>query len=130
MKKVLCIGLDVHKENGDRFWTWCFRAELYTLFRIDKSRGSQVLIETLLAPVLVAMSSTSFIKVCWPTGTANRPHLFWKRSLRNPDHATVMTANLPFFREWLRSPHPLLLSIVGIACNQIRFPLWDRHRRV
>lgn len=36
-----------HKENGDKFWTWCFRAELYVLFKIDKSRGSKVLIEVL-----------------------------------------------------------------------------------
>ena len=36
-----------HKENGQKFWTWCFRAELYTLFRIDKSRGSQLLVEGL-----------------------------------------------------------------------------------
>ena len=36
-----------HKENGDKFWTWCFRAQLYTLFRIDKSRGSGVLIDVL-----------------------------------------------------------------------------------
>ena len=36
-----------HKENGERFWTWVFKAELYVLFRIDKSRGSQVLIEVL-----------------------------------------------------------------------------------
>ena len=36
-----------HKENANRFWTWCFRAELYTLFRIEPSRGSQVLINTL-----------------------------------------------------------------------------------
>ncbi len=36
-----------HKEKGRRLWTWCFRAELYTLFRIDPSRGSQVLIDTL-----------------------------------------------------------------------------------
>ncbi len=36
-----------HKENGERFWTWCFRAEMYTLFRIDKSRGSKVLIDVL-----------------------------------------------------------------------------------
>ena len=28
-------------------WTWCFRASLYTLFKIDKSRGSDVLIEML-----------------------------------------------------------------------------------
>src|ERR1017187_4549440 len=36
-----------HKENGQKFWTWCFRAQVYTLFRIDKSRGSKVLIEVL-----------------------------------------------------------------------------------
>ncbi len=36
-----------HKENGDRLWTWCFRAPLFTLFKIDPSRGSQVLIDTL-----------------------------------------------------------------------------------
>lgn len=36
-----------HKENGERFWTWVFKAQLYVLFRIDKSRGSDVLIEVL-----------------------------------------------------------------------------------
>ena len=36
-----------HKENKKRFWTWCFRAELYTLFKIDSSRGSKVLLEVL-----------------------------------------------------------------------------------
>lgn len=36
-----------HKENGKGFWTWCFRAELYTLFKIDPSRGSDVLVEVL-----------------------------------------------------------------------------------
>jgi transposase len=36
-----------HKENKKRFWTWCFRAELYTLFKIDQSRGSGVLLEVL-----------------------------------------------------------------------------------
>lgn len=36
-----------HKENRQKFWTWCFRAQLYTLFRIDKSRGSKVLVEVL-----------------------------------------------------------------------------------
>ena len=36
-----------HKENAKKFWTWCFRAELYTLFRIQPSRGSAVLIDTL-----------------------------------------------------------------------------------
>jgi transposase len=42
---VLNIDETGHKENGARFWTWCFRAQLYTLFRIDKSRGSKVLVE-------------------------------------------------------------------------------------
>ena len=36
-----------HKENGGLFWTWCFRAELFAVFRIDPSRGSQVLLEVL-----------------------------------------------------------------------------------
>ena len=36
-----------HKENGGRFWTWVFKADLYVLFKIDKSRGSNVLIDVL-----------------------------------------------------------------------------------
>jgi len=36
-----------HKENKKRFWTWCFRAETYTLFKIADSRGSKVLIDVL-----------------------------------------------------------------------------------
>jgi transposase len=44
---VLNIDETGHKENGERFWTWCFRAQLYTLFRIDKSRGSKVLVAVL-----------------------------------------------------------------------------------
>jgi transposase len=36
-----------HKEYREKFWTWCFRAQLYTLFRIDKSRSSKVLVEVL-----------------------------------------------------------------------------------
>jgi transposase len=44
---VLNIDETGHKEEGRKFWTWCFRAQLYTLFRIDKSRGSQVLVEVL-----------------------------------------------------------------------------------
>jgi len=36
-----------HKENKKRFWTWCFRADAYTLFKIADSRGSKVLIDVL-----------------------------------------------------------------------------------
>jgi len=36
-----------HKDNGKRFWTWVFRAELYVLFKIADNRSSQVLIDLL-----------------------------------------------------------------------------------
>jgi transposase len=36
-----------HKNNGQGMWTWCFRASLFTLFKIDPSRGSDVLIDML-----------------------------------------------------------------------------------
>lgn len=36
-----------HKENKDKFWTWVFKAEMYVLFKIDKSRGAKVLIDVL-----------------------------------------------------------------------------------
>src|SRR5262245_31814741 len=36
-----------HKDQGDRMWTWCFRAELFTLFKIDPTRSGDVLIKVL-----------------------------------------------------------------------------------
>ena len=36
-----------HKDNGARMWTWCFRAALFTLFKIEPSRGSDVLLRAL-----------------------------------------------------------------------------------
>jgi len=36
-----------HKESGSKLWTWCFRAAGYTVFKIDPSRGSKVLIDAL-----------------------------------------------------------------------------------
>lgn len=36
-----------HKEYSQRMWTWCFRAPLFTLFKIDPSRGSDVLLDVL-----------------------------------------------------------------------------------
>ena len=36
-----------HKDNGKQMWTWCFRASLYTLFKIDPTRSGDVLIEVL-----------------------------------------------------------------------------------
>jgi transposase len=39
------LGVDEsgHKDNGDKLWTWCFRAPQFTVFHIDPSRGSEVL---------------------------------------------------------------------------------------
>jgi hypothetical protein len=51
--KILPLALKVnvdetgHKEKGDKFWTWVFKTDLYVLFKIDESRGSEVLIEIL-----------------------------------------------------------------------------------
>lgn len=36
-----------HKNNREPMWTWCFRAALFTLFKIDASRGSEVLVRML-----------------------------------------------------------------------------------
>ena len=36
-----------HKENKQGMWTWCFKAPLFTLFKIDPSRGSDVLLNVL-----------------------------------------------------------------------------------
>ena len=36
-----------HKENGRLWFTWCFRARMFALFKIDPSRGSEVLVEVL-----------------------------------------------------------------------------------
>jgi transposase len=44
---VLNVDETGHKEYRQRLWTWCFRASLFTLFKIDPSRGSEVLIEVL-----------------------------------------------------------------------------------
>jgi transposase len=36
-----------HHENGKLWWTWCFRAGLYTLFHIDPHRSADVLMDKL-----------------------------------------------------------------------------------
>ncbi len=43
------VGVDEtgHKDDGRRHWTWCFRADAFTLYRIDPSRGSDVLKQVL-----------------------------------------------------------------------------------
>jgi len=44
---VLNVDETGHKENGKSFWTWCFRAAMFTVFRIEPSRGSKVLMDVL-----------------------------------------------------------------------------------
>jgi transposase len=36
-----------HKDSGQRWWTWCFRANLYTLYHIDAHRSADVLMAIL-----------------------------------------------------------------------------------
>jgi len=47
LEKRLNVDETGHKNNKERFWTWCFRAELYTLFRIAPSRSADILLATL-----------------------------------------------------------------------------------
>lgn len=44
---ILNVDETGHKNNKEPMWAWCFRASLFTLFKIDQSRGSDVLVETL-----------------------------------------------------------------------------------
>ena len=36
-----------HHDQGQQWWTWCFRAGLYTLFKIDPTRSGDVLLDVL-----------------------------------------------------------------------------------
>lgn len=36
-----------HKDRGKLLWTWCFRATMFTLYKVSPSRGSDVLLEVL-----------------------------------------------------------------------------------
>jgi transposase len=44
---ILNVDETGHKCNGDRWWTWCFRAELYALYHIDAHRSGDVLMNIL-----------------------------------------------------------------------------------
>ena len=36
-----------HKNNGQRYWIWCFRAVNFVVFKIEASRGTEVLVRIL-----------------------------------------------------------------------------------
>jgi len=44
---VLNVDETGHKDDGKRFWTWCFHASLFTVYRISPSRGTEVLLDVL-----------------------------------------------------------------------------------
>jgi hypothetical protein len=44
---VLNIDETGHKCNKDLWWTWCLRADLYTIFKIDPHRSADVLMDLL-----------------------------------------------------------------------------------
>lgn len=46
-QRVLNTDETGHRENGEQWWTWCFRASLYTVFKIDPTRSGDVLLEVL-----------------------------------------------------------------------------------
>lgn len=47
LQALLNVDETGHKQNGARWWTWCFRASLFTLFKIDPRRSADVVIEVL-----------------------------------------------------------------------------------
>ena len=46
-EKILNADETGHKLNGEHWWTWCFRAELYVLYHIDAHRSADVLMDIL-----------------------------------------------------------------------------------
>jgi transposase len=44
---VLNIDETGHKDNGRLWWTWCLRADLYTIYQIDARRSADVLLDLL-----------------------------------------------------------------------------------
>lgn len=46
-ERVLNVDETGHKCNKTLWWTWCLRAELYTIFKIDPHRSADVLMEVL-----------------------------------------------------------------------------------
>jgi transposase len=46
-ESVLNVDETGHKDRGERWWTWCFRASLYTLYKIDATRSGDVLLTVL-----------------------------------------------------------------------------------
>ena len=66
LMSMLTVYMDEtgHKENGKGLWTWCFRAPLFTLFKIVQycshgSTSTQVRDSNVLSLFLVSLSATN-----------------------------------------------------------------------
>ena len=46
-EEVVNVDETGHKDNGDRFWTWCFRGAHHCVFRVADTRSSRILLEVL-----------------------------------------------------------------------------------
>lgn len=46
-EEVVNVDETGHKDNGDRFWTWCFRGAQHCVFRVTDTRSSRILLEVL-----------------------------------------------------------------------------------
>lgn len=44
---ILNIDETGHKDRGRLWWTWCLRADLYTIYKIDARRSAEVLLDLL-----------------------------------------------------------------------------------
>jgi len=116
------LGIDEtgHKDNGDKLWTWCFRAPAYTLFHIADSRSSDVLIDVLGAAfdgVISCDYFSAYRKFMQDSGAIMQfclAHLI--RDVKflgdSTDKVTVNWAQKALNdHQHLRSPTPLCLSL-------------------
>lgn len=46
-EEVVNVDETGHKDNGDKFWTWCFRGAHHCVFRVADTRSSRILLEVL-----------------------------------------------------------------------------------
>jgi len=46
-EEVVNVDETGHKDNGNRFWTWCFRGAHHCVFRVADTRSSQILFDVL-----------------------------------------------------------------------------------
>jgi transposase len=72
-----------HEHAGKNFWTWCLRAPLFTVFRIDASRGSKVL-ENLLGKEYEGILTVDYFSANRAFVSAGRakPQFCWAHLLR------------------------------------------------